>query len=78
MDENDEVSVPEVKQVFEYTDTTYCPVWNETAKRFDMLVIRVHGPTEQVEVHRQATRYDTKVRALHDVISRISAEFVKK
>lgn len=67
-----------LKEEFVFTDTTYCPVWNETHKRYDMLTIRVHGPTEQVRVERSPTRYDSKVRAMHDIIARISQEFIKK
>lgn len=63
---------------FVFTDTTYCPVWNEENKRYDMLTIRVHGPSGQTRISREPTRYDSKARAMHHLISLISSEFVKK
>ena len=63
---------------FDYTDTTYCPVWNETFKRYDMLTIRLNRDTEECVVEkRESTRYNTSYRALHDLIEKISTLFVK-
>ncbi len=63
---------------YSYTDTTFCPVWNETFKRYDMLTIRINRNSEKCFVDkREATRYDTNYRALDDLIKRISDFFIK-
>lgn len=65
-------------EVFEYTDTTFCPVWNETFKRYDMLRIRVNKNNEKCVIDkRESTRYDTQYRALDDVLQKFTNLFVK-
>lgn len=67
---------PEVTEVeFEYDSTAYLPVWNETFKRYDMLLIRVNTSLEQAVVEREPTKYSEKHRALHDLINRVTKEF---
>lgn len=62
----------------EYTDTAFCPVWNETFKRYDMLTIRINRNSEKCFVDkREPTRYDTEYRALDDLIKKVTNLFIK-
>lgn len=64
--------------VFDYTDTTFAPVWNETFQRYDMLRIRINRDTEECMVDkRESTRYNSHDRALHDVLKRLTNLFIK-
>ena len=63
--------------VFEYDDTAYLPVWNETRKAYDMLLIRINVGSEQCVIERESTKYDSKHRALADVLSRYQDKFLK-
>lgn len=56
----------------------YLPVWNETFKRYDMLIIYVNKDTMTTYIEREATKYDTEHRALHDIVKRVSDDFMKK
>lgn len=75
-EKNEEVEVV-ADPIISFTDVTFCPVWNETEKRYDMLTIYINGPFgEVVKVEREATRYATKPRATKDVIEKVTKYFM--
>lgn len=76
-EEQDEVlNPPAAAPKFEYNATAYLPVWNETFSRYDMLLIRVNTATEECRIEREATKYDSEIRAQHDLVSRVNKDFM--
>lgn len=60
-----------------YNATAYLPLYNLERKAFDMLLIRVDTINKKAFVETEKTRYDTDSRALHDLIARVTNDFVK-
>ena len=55
----------------------YLPVWNETFKRYDMLIIHVNTVTFETYIEREPTRATSDIRAQHELLQRVSADFMK-
>lgn len=60
-----------------YNATAYLPVYNIERKSFDMFLIRVDTINKKAFVEIEKVRYDTDARALHDLIARVTNDFVK-
>lgn len=61
-----------------FNATAYLPVFNEDRKAFDMYLVRVDTINKKAFVEIEKMRYDTEARALHDLMSRLSSDFIKK
>jgi len=75
----EEVEVPEEETIeFEYHQSAFLPVWNETHKRYDMFLLRVNTALESCVVEREALRTDQAVVALRDAVMRLEKEILRK
>lgn len=61
-----------------FNATTYLPVYNQEREAYDMLLIRVDTKNKKAFVETEKMRYDSEARALHDMMSRVSTDFIKK
>lgn len=67
------------KEALKNADVTFCAVWNETRKHFDMLTIYLNGATEEVlKIERTQTRYDNKARAMYDMLTKVTEQSLKR
>lgn len=62
----------------EYDSVTYCPAWNDQYKRFDLLKILVNTQTDQIEVVREATRFQHDYQIHAEILKKFNEDFVKK
>lgn len=60
-----------------FNATTYLPLFNEERKAYDMLLVRVDTIRKKAFVEVEKMRYDSEARAMHDVLKRMSEDFMK-
>lgn len=69
---------PEQKVLpFEHQETAYIAVMNPETKKYDMLTIKIDLRTDETQIEREETRYDSNHRAMQDTIARITSKFIK-
>jgi hypothetical protein len=76
--EDNELEGEEGDAWFPYDVSAYMPVYNKKRKAYDMLVVRINSETDESQVEREETRYDSIQRALLDVKTRVEQELTIK